>query len=62
MEWSPEAQLDNNKGEQLSKRQTAHVTFYSGIPAHLSVGICVYIIIEEFFFFFPTLIINIFKF
>lgn len=47
MEWSLETQLDNNKARRLRKRQTAHVTFYSGIPAHLSVDICVDIVIEE---------------
>jgi len=47
-QWSGlEARLDNNKAERLSKRQTAHVTFYSGISAHLSVDICVHIVIEE---------------
>lgn len=40
-------QLDNNKAERLSKRQTAHVTFYLGIPAHPIVDICVDIVIEE---------------
>lgn len=42
MEWSLETQLDNNKAGQ-----TARVTFYSGIPAHLGVDICVDIVIEE---------------